>query len=145
MRERRDKGEILAKRLNPFIQDTGLEEQCGFLNDKGCADALFTLKSALFTRYKHNLQTYALFVDLVKAFNTVNHELLWKILQKYGVLNDLVNVIIRLYENFHLIYKNRSAEEFIKYIIGVHQGNNLAPLLFNLFFQAAIDSLKKNG
>eukprot|EP00957_Ditylum_brightwellii_P065166 4942754-Ditylum_brightwellii.AAC.1 len=31
----------------------------------------------------------------------------------------------------------------IPYTIGVHQGDNLTPLLFNIFFQAALDSLEQ--
>jgi len=48
-----------------------------------------------------------------------------------------------MYEDFYLIFTVGEAEERIPYTIGVHQGDNLAPLLFLLFFQAAIDSLKK--
>jgi hypothetical protein len=48
-----------------------------------------------------------------------------------------------MYENFFLLFSIGDAEEKIPYSIGVHQGDNLAPLLFLLFFQATIDSLKK--
>eukprot|EP00957_Ditylum_brightwellii_P207995 15355448-Ditylum_brightwellii.AAC.1 len=71
---------ILANRINPLVCDHGLESQCGSLNSKGCANALFALKSALQTHREHNLATYILFADLVKAFDTVDHSFLLQIL-----------------------------------------------------------------
>jgi hypothetical protein len=51
-------------------------EQAG----QGCADATFTLKTALQTLREHDQESWVLFVDLVKAYDTVNREMLWKIL-----------------------------------------------------------------
>jgi hypothetical protein len=38
-----------------------------------------------------------MFVDLVKAYDTVNHELLFQILERYGAPPKYVNAIMRLY------------------------------------------------
>jgi hypothetical protein len=43
-------------------------EQAG----QGCADATFTLKTALQTLREHDQESWVLFVDLVKAYDTVN-------------------------------------------------------------------------
>ena len=72
---------IIAFRINPIVRDEGMEEQCGSLNSKGCPDALFSLKTALQTRREHGLSTHVLFVDLVKAFDTVNHSFLLLVLK----------------------------------------------------------------
>jgi hypothetical protein len=58
------------------LKGFGIEEQ----PDKGCADATFTLKTALQTLREHDQESWVLFVDLVKAYDTVNREMLWKIL-----------------------------------------------------------------
>jgi len=42
---------------------------------------------------EHQLDTYVLFVDLVEAFNTADHEILFQLLEKYGAASNLVNVI----------------------------------------------------
>ena len=47
-----------------------------------------------------------------------------------------------MYTDFVLNFTVGKAKKTIPYTIGVHQGDNLAPILFNLFFQAAIDSLE---
>eukprot|EP00957_Ditylum_brightwellii_P105121 8012978-Ditylum_brightwellii.AAC.1 len=48
-----------------------------------------------------------------------------------------------MYCGFSLKLTVGKATMNIPYTIGVHQGNNLAPLLFNIFFQAALDSLEQ--
>jgi hypothetical protein len=45
---------------------------------KGCADATFTLKTALQNSSRAWSRIMASFVDLVKAYDTVNREMLWK-------------------------------------------------------------------
>jgi hypothetical protein len=69
---------ILNKRLLKFFTTHGVETQYG---TKGCQHGLFVLRSALETRRQHDLPTWALFVDLVKAFDTVNHDLLFALLE----------------------------------------------------------------
>eukprot|EP00957_Ditylum_brightwellii_P170239 12959312-Ditylum_brightwellii.AAC.1 len=88
---------IIAKRTNPIIQDNRLEEQCGFLLEKRCTDALFELKAALQMQKEHGQTTQALFVDLIKAFDTVNHKFLWE--------NGSQNKSIALNLKDFLIYK----------------------------------------
>jgi hypothetical protein len=50
----------------------------------GCQDGLFTLKTLLNVHKNHNLPSFVAFVDLVKAYDTANHDLLLKVLEKYG-------------------------------------------------------------
>jgi hypothetical protein len=40
-----------------------------------------------------------LFVDLVKAYDTVNRKLLWKILEKFGILPQMIKALQKLYMN----------------------------------------------
>ena len=62
----------------------GTRFQFGGTPTLGCQDGLFTLKTLLNARKNHNLPSFVAFVDLVKAYDTVNHDLLLKILGKYG-------------------------------------------------------------
>ena len=45
---------------------------------------MFNLKSALQIRKEHGHDTWIVFVDLMKAFDTINHELMLLILKKYA-------------------------------------------------------------
>jgi hypothetical protein len=50
----------------------------------GYQDGLFTLKTFLNAPKNYNLPSFVAFVDLVKAYNMANHDLLLKVLKKYG-------------------------------------------------------------
>ncbi len=60
----------------------GTQFQFGGTPEVGCRDGLFTLKSLLNARCNHDLGSYVGFVDLVKAYNMANHELLFHLLEK---------------------------------------------------------------
>ena len=64
---------VIAKRMNPLIKRDRLDEACGCLEGKGCIDAVFNLKAALQKRKEHGYETWVIFVALVKAFDTINH------------------------------------------------------------------------
>ena len=72
---------IISWRINHVLKSEGLEEQYG---NKGCVDAVPALKVALQTRHEHSLNSLVLFVDLVKAFNTISHTLMLAVLKKYA-------------------------------------------------------------
>jgi hypothetical protein len=53
---------------------------------------IFTLKQLINKRVEHGLETYFLFIDLVKAFDRVPHELLWDVMNRQGVPVKLVSL-----------------------------------------------------
>jgi hypothetical protein len=54
---------------------------------------------ALSLRRAHDIDAYVLFVDLAKAYAMVNHSLLFGILKKYGISEDLVEAVERMYKD----------------------------------------------
>ena len=79
-------------------------------------------------------------MDLVKAYDTVNHELLFLILEKFGVPPFLIDIIKRLYKDLKIKFKLGKSIIEILQIVGVRQGDNMAPVLF-LFLMAAISQV----
>ena len=53
--------------------------------ERGCSDGSFALRMALQKRREHGLGTYVLFVDLVKAFDSVDRDGMVEVLRKFGV------------------------------------------------------------
>ena len=97
---------IIAVILNSRLQiiEEGLAEehegQCGFRTERGCTDANFTVKMAMKKRREHGLESWILFLDLVKAFDRVPRELLWAILQKLGIPPKLIRLLKSLHHRF---------------------------------------------
>jgi hypothetical protein len=61
----------------------GTRFQFGGTPTLGCQDGLFTLKTLLNAHKNQDLPLFVAFVDLLKAYDTANHDLLLKILEKY--------------------------------------------------------------
>ncbi len=73
---------IIANRLLQRLKQLGANTQFGHI---GCQEAQHIIKRALLLRRQHGLESFVLFVDLVKAFDTIQHTLLVQILEKYGI------------------------------------------------------------
>ena len=68
---------IISSRLLKMLKEHGTKEHLGCQPKLGYRDALFIVRSALQIRHKHLQWTWVLFVDLVKAFDTIDQELLF--------------------------------------------------------------------
>ena len=130
-------------RIAQVIQEHGVKTQFGSQANMGCNDGLFTLRTALSTRRYHNQPTWALFVDLVKAFDTAHHELLFNLLERYGAPKELVKAIRLMYDHMHVKLTIGKEERNIPYTIGVQQGDNMAPILFLFIMQAFSEILER--
>ena len=67
---------IMRTRLAPLVEELDHESQCGFRPKRGTGDAIFTLKMALKKIKQHNLESWVLFIDFVKAFDRFPRETL---------------------------------------------------------------------
>lgn len=135
---------ILTQRINAHLMKIGLKEQAGFMKDRGCSDATSTLKITLQNLKASNHDAYVLFVDIVKAFDSVNREMLWQILKKYGIPPIALKCIEKMYTNIQIHLNIGNAKTSFKSTSGVKQGDNLAPVLFLFAIQAAIDTMHKH-
>ena len=75
---------ILNERLYLLIDKHGIRMKFGAMPNVGCQDGSFTLKSLLHLRHQHNFPTFVAFVDLVKAYDTTNPQLLIEILRQHS-------------------------------------------------------------
>ena len=108
-----------------------------------CRDGIFTIKTLLNMRNCHNLPTLVAFVDLVKAFDTAGHELLIKVLERYGDPPKFFSSICRMYQDLIVIIKiGKSTAEIIQEV-EVRQGDNMAPFIFPFLMVAFSESLKE--
>jgi len=130
---------ILPKRLLKNLERT--MSKINQFSHIGCQEALQTLRSALILWRQHGLETYALFVDLVKAFDTINYSLLIIVLSKYGIPPTMCRTIAKLYKNCKVQLKTGKSTCEIEYKTGMQQGDNMALILFLYIMQAAIESL----
>ena len=82
---------------------------------------------------------YMVFIDLTKAFDSINRAGLWSILAKFGCPSKLINIIKQLHDGMmgRVCADGKESDGF-EVTAGVKQGCVIAPSLFSLFFAAML-------
>uniref|UniRef100_A0A183TG36 Reverse transcriptase domain-containing protein n=1 Tax=Schistocephalus solidus TaxID=70667 RepID=A0A183TG36_SCHSO len=68
------------------------ESQCGFRRHRGTTDMIFAARQLQEKCQEMRTHLYTTFVDLTKAFDTVNRDGLWKVMQKFGCPERFTNM-----------------------------------------------------
>ena len=127
---------IIYNRLYDFIEGNNIlyEHQYGFRKKYSIEMALAHLSNKLTTGIDANNTTIGIFIDLSKAFDTINHNILLNKIEHYGI-RGTPNKLIRNYltnRKQYIIYNGTKSNQ-ININYGVPQGSILGPLLFLLY------------
>ena len=92
-------GKVLLKRLTSTIIETVLpESQCGFRANRGTTDMIFCARLIQEKSWEQHKDLYVMFIELTKAFDSINRTGLWSLLAKFGCPSKLANVIKQLHD-----------------------------------------------
>lgn len=127
---------ILNNRLLKFLKDKDVldKHQIGFQAKCRTTDHLFILKNLIMKFTKAGKPLYLAFIDFKKAFDSIWHDGLLAKLSELGVSTHLYKLIKSMYTKTKLTVQHGDEEspEFLSQK-GVRQGDNLSPLLFNIY------------
>nr|VZI38030.1 unnamed protein product [Spirometra erinaceieuropaei] len=131
---------ILLNRLNNHLEQGLLpESQCGFRRHRGTTDMIFAARQLQEKCQEMRTHLYSTFVDLTKAFDTVNREGLWKIMQKFGCPERFIQMVRQQHDGMMArVTNNGAVSEAFAVTNGVKHGCVLAPTLFSLMFSAML-------
>ena len=127
----------LNHKLKTFVEEKGIlsPHQFGFRNDYRTSDAIFSLQ-AMTSYYKNhgNKPIFACFVDFSKAFDSVNRSALMYKLGQIGIRGPMLELFSDMYSSASYMIKSGGKFSIpLSSQVGVKQGCNLSPLLFNIF------------
>ncbi len=119
------------------------DEQNGFRHKRSCEDHIYTLTSIITNRLSHNQSTYCCFIDMQKAFDWVDKDLLFYKLLKYDINGNIYKCIKATYGHpiVYVIVKNNVTDWF-NIGSGVRQGDSLSPTLIGLYINDLITDVK---
>ena len=125
---------IIARRLS---------ENCerGFRLNRSTTDMMFAIRWLQELARKKRIPLYVCFIDLTKAYDSVDRTLLWIVLARFGVPHIIISVIRQFHDGMRACVRldDRVCSRWFAVEQGLRQGCVLAPLLFNIFFAAVIN------
>ena len=123
-------------RLDDFLeqQDVLYDKQFGFRKKNSTIYALIEMIEKIKETIDNGKFGCGIFIDLKKAFDTVNHEILLKKLEHYGIRGTMLKWFESyLGERKQFVFFNGESSDHMNIHCGVPQGSVLGPLLFLIY------------
>ena len=116
--------------------------QFGFRKNVGCLSAVTLVKETVFKYNSENSNVHCAMVDLSKAFDCVNKNILFDKLRKTKLNPKIIDLLKFMYENTSVnILFNGTRGNSWDIGNGVRQGGILSPLLYGFYTNDILESI----
>jgi hypothetical protein len=138
---------IIELQLREHLEKNNIIDplQFGFQKNISTHHALLTLVGIIEDAKKYNRELHIIYLDVAKAYDSVEFAVLKCILEYYKVDIKLINLIVELYSRSGAIMYTPGGKIYVSLRRGVHQGDGLSPLLFILFMNPLIKALRESN
>ena len=125
---------ILQARLQQYVNRELLDVQACFRKGRGTRDQIANICWIMEKAREFQENIYLCFIDYAKAFDCVDHNKLWKILQEMAIPDHLTCLLRNLYAGQEATVRTgHGTTDCIQIGKGVLQGCLLSPCSFNLY------------
>ena len=125
---------ILQARLQQYVNCELPYVQAGFRKGRGTRDQIANIRWVIKKAREFQKNIYFCFIDYAKAFDSVGHNKLWKILKEMGIPDHLTCLLRNLYAGQEATVRTgHGTTDWFPVGKGVCQGCILLPCLFNLY------------
>ena len=125
---------ILQVRLQQYGNRELPDVQAGFRKGRGTRDQIANICWIMGKARELQKNIYFCFIDYAKAYDCVDHNKLWKILEEMGIPDHLTCLLRNLYGGQEATVRTgHGTTEWFQIGKGVHQGCIWSPCLFNLY------------
>ena len=136
---------VLYTRLQCFFNKFELISnlQFGFQKGKSIEGAAINLLHEINEANASGVSTVSVFLDMSKAFDTINHALLLQKLELYGIRGPPLELIRSYFaERFQYTRVGNSKSDTLPVEMGVPQGSPLGPLFFAIYINDVVKVIR---
>ena len=125
---------ILQARLQQYMNGELPDVQAGFRKGRGTRDHIANIQWIIEKAREYQKNIYLCFIDYAKAFDCVDNNKLWKILQEMGISDHLTCLLRNMYAvQEATVRTGHGTTDWLQIGKGVCQGCISSPCLFNLY------------
>jgi sorting nexin-29 len=124
---------VLQGRLEDIYETIAPEFCNGFRRGRSRTDSIFTLKEFLRQRKAKGLDTWVVLWDIVKMFDRIKREFLWRSMEVVGIDAKLIRVVQATMEATRGQLNVDGMTREVNIQDGTCQGSKMGPILCNLF------------
>ena len=129
---------MILNKIRPAIDPFLRGNQSGFRPGRSTTTQILARRMIEGVRRK-NLPAVMVFVDFCKAFDSIFHSIMFKILEAYGIPCNLLRAIKATYDNLKAkVVSPNGDTQYFNICAGVMQGDTLAPFLFVIVLDYAL-------
>ena len=134
---------IVHIQLSSFLNEYDIikQNQLGFQEKKSTTAAILKFTDYILNSFDAKKHVIGIFLDLAKAFDTVDHKILLKKLDHYGVRDESYKWFESyLNDRQQFVTYNNNSSTYKPVSHSVPQGSLLGPLLFNIYINDIINT-----
>ena len=125
---------ILQATLQQYVNCELLDIQVGFRKGRGTRDQIANIRWIMEKARELQKNIYFCFIDYAKAFDCLDHNKQWEILQEIGIPDHLTCLLRNLYAGQEATVRmGHGTKDWFQIGKGVRQDCILLPCLFNLY------------
>lgn len=133
---------LLLNRITGIMDEQQPIEQAGFRAGFSTTDHMHVIKQLIEKCQEYGKALYIAFVDYSKAFDSIEHDSLWRALIQQGVPIKYIRIVKNIYANSTAQIKLESTGEEFPIARGVRQGDPLSPKLFSAVLESIFRDLE---
>ena len=132
---------VVCNRITKTLDENQSVEQAGFRKGFSTTDHLHTINQVIEKCNEYGKPLCIGFIDFEKAFDTVEHEAVFKALERQGVEPVYTTILKEIYKESKAVIRMEKESQPFKVNRGVRQGDTISPKLFTAVLEDVFRSL----